>query len=181
MNRPQLSQAVRISIGLHWLTVLLFVAAYATIELRELLPKGSAEREMMKSWHYTAGLSIFGIAGLRLILRGFLPARSQDEATNRWQALASKITHACLYVLMFALTLLGWLILSAEGDPIPFFSFDLPALIGPSERFAELFEESHEVIAKAGYGLIGIHALAALVHHYVLRDSTLSRMLPARS
>ena len=118
MTRPQLSRTARIAIGLHWLTVLLFIAAYATIELRELFPKGSAPREMMKSWHYTAGLSIFAIAWLRLILRQFMPAGFQVEAGNRWQALASKVTHISLYVFMFALPLLGWLILSADGDPI---------------------------------------------------------------
>jgi cytochrome b561 len=31
-----------------------------------------------------------------------------------------------------------------------------------------------------GYYLIGLHALAALFHHYVVRDNTLARMLPRR-
>ncbi len=30
-----------------------------------------------------------------------------------------------------------------------------------------------------GYFLIGLHAAAALFHHYVMRDNTLARMLPA--
>jgi cytochrome b561 len=30
-----------------------------------------------------------------------------------------------------------------------------------------------------GYFLIGTHALAALVHHYIKRDNALRRMLPA--
>lgn len=177
----QLGRTIRLSIGLHWFTVLLFVAAYATIELREVFPKDSAPREMMKSWHYMAGLSIFAVAWLRLILRALTQSGSQFEATSGWQAWASKVTHVALYALMFVLPLLGWLTLSANGDTIPFFGFNLPALIGPNDRIAEFFEESHEVIAKIGYGLIGIHSLAALVHHYVLRDSTLSRMLPTRS
>jgi cytochrome b561 len=32
-----------------------------------------------------------------------------------------------------------------------------------------------------GYFLIGIHAAAALAHHYIQRDNTLVRMLPPRS
>ncbi|WP_407434844.1 cytochrome b [Lelliottia sp.] len=36
----------------------------------------------------------------------------------------------------------------------------------------------HELIANAGYFLIGFHALAALFHHYIERDNTLERMLP---
>ncbi|WP_370300565.1 cytochrome b/b6 domain-containing protein, partial [Rheinheimera baltica] len=31
-----------------------------------------------------------------------------------------------------------------------------------------------------GYVLIGVHAVAALFHHYILRDTTLSRMLPGK-
>ena len=30
----------------------------------------------------------------------------------------------------------------------------------------------------AGYFLIGLHAAAALYHHYIRRDDTLKRMLP---
>ena len=33
---------------------------------------------------------------------------------------------------------------------------------------------------RVGYGLIGLHALAAIWHHGVLRDDTLRRILPAR-
>jgi cytochrome b561 len=181
MTRPPISRTVRASIALHWLTVLLFVAAYATMEFRDVFPKGSAPREAMKSWHYTAGLSIFLVAWLRLLLRALTPSRASEAAMSRWQVLASTLTHLALYGLMIGLPLLGWLILSAEGDPIRFFGFDLPALIGPNDGLAEPFEESHEVIARVGYGLIGIHVLAALVHHYLLRDATLTKMLPARS
>lgn len=39
-------------------------------------------------------------------------------------------------------------------------------------------KEIHEVVGTLGYYLIGLHALAALYHHYVKRDNTLVRMLP---
>ena len=37
----------------------------------------------------------------------------------------------------------------------------------------------HELIGTAGHFLIGLHAAAALYHHYVVRDDTVKRMLPA--
>ena len=40
-------------IGLHWLTVILIIAVYASMELRGLAPKG-ALRDAMKSLHYRA-------------------------------------------------------------------------------------------------------------------------------
>jgi len=42
-----------LSIGIHWLMLLLFIAVYAFIELREIYPKGSDPREAMKAWHFS--------------------------------------------------------------------------------------------------------------------------------
>ena len=33
--------------------------------------------------------------------------------------------------------LAGWVILSAEGDPVPFFGLELPPLVGPDKALAE--------------------------------------------
>jgi cytochrome b561 len=168
----------RLSIGLHWLTFLLFVAVYSTIELRELFPKGSDLRSAMKWWHASLGLSIFAVAGLRLVVRLFARPRSEGPA---WQRMISGATHLALYVLMIALPLIGWTMLSADGKPVPFFGLTLPPIVGPNEALAERLEEVHETIGTLGYWLIGLHAMAGLFHHYVLRDATLSRMLPART
>jgi cytochrome b561 len=74
----------------------------------------------------------------------------------------------------------GWMILSAEGKPIPFWGLELPGLIAENKETGEFIEEIHELAGQAGYFLIGFHALAALFHHYFLRDNTLTRMLPGR-
>jgi cytochrome b561 len=72
----------------------------------------------------------------------------------------------------------GWVILSASGKTIPFYGLELPALVGPSKALSEQVKELHETVATIGYFLIGLHALAALYHHYVRKDDTLRRMLP---
>jgi cytochrome b561 len=70
--------------------------------------------------------------------------------------------------------------LSAEGEAIPFFGVQLPALVSANEAFAERTKEVHEALATIGYFLIGLHAIAALFHHYVRRDNTLRRMTFSR-
>ena len=70
------------------------------------------------------------------------------------------------------------MVLSAEGDPAPFFGFTVPPLVAPDEVLAERVEGLHEAVGVMGYWLIGLHAAASLFHHYVLRDGTLRRMLP---
>ncbi len=48
-----------LSIGIHWLMLLMFVAVYACIELHEFFPKGSDLRATLKTWHFMLGLSKF--------------------------------------------------------------------------------------------------------------------------
>lgn len=167
-----------VSIGLHWLMLLLLAAVYACIELREFFPKGSEVREALKAWHFMLGLSVLGLTLLRLVVHAVGPVPRIEPTPPRWQQLSARLVHIALYVLMIGMPLAGWMILSAEGEPIPFFGLQLPALIGENDRLAEAIEEIHEIGGTAGYFLIGLHAAAALFHHYVLRDNTLWRMLP---
>jgi cytochrome b561 len=81
---------------------------------------------------------------------------------------------------MIVMPLLGWGILSAEGKDIAIFGLPVFPLVSPGEETAEFLGEAHEVVATIGYILIGLHAVAALYHHYLRRDNTLRRMLPGR-
>lgn len=168
-------------IRIHWATLLLLVAVYACIELREFYPRGSAIRDGLKDWHYALGLAVFALVWVRLLvrLRGTVPPIVPPLPA--WQAWTARVLHLALYAFMIAMPLLGWLTLSAEGKPPGWFGFTLPALVGTSEPLAEQLEELHELIGTAGYWLIGLHAAAALLHHYVLRDDTFRRMLPGRA
>jgi cytochrome b561 len=56
----------------------------------------------------------------------------------------------------------------------------LPALTGKNEGLANVYKDIHENLATVGYFLIGLHAAAALYHHYVKRDNTLRLMWPRR-
>jgi len=170
-----------LSIGIHWLMVLLFVAVYGTMELHDLFEKGSDTREAMKIWHFMLGMLVFVLVWLRLAARLSGPAPAIQPELPSLQQLSSKLLHLALYALMIGMPLIGWLILSAAGKPIPFFGLELPALIGENKDLAEQLEELHEVIGTTGYFLIGLHTVAALYHHYIVRDNTLTRMLPERN
>lgn len=169
-----------LSLGLHWLMLVLMVAVYATIELRELYPKGSELREALKMWHFMLGLSVFGLVWLRLLARVIAPSPRIVPAQKGWEALLAKGGHGALYLLMIGVPLLGWLVLSAAGKPIPFFGWELPPLIGENKELAGQLKELHETAGVAGYFLIALHAAAALFHHYIKRDNTLLMMLPQR-
>lgn len=181
MPRPGASDRYSgVSIVLHWLMVLLFVAVYSAIELREYFPKGSEPREALKSLHFTLGLSVFVLVWLRIAARIAWPAPAAMAPSGAARRMLPAIVHLALYGIMIGMPLAGWLILSAEAKPVPFFGMTLPPLVGTNEALAEQVEEAHELVGTVGYYLIGLHALAALVHHYLLRDKVLRRMLPAR-
>ncbi len=169
-----------LTIGIHWLTLLLFVAVYGTIELRELFEKGSDPREALKTWHFMLGMLAFVLVWLRLAARltGRAPAIRPEPPGL--QKLSSRLLHLALYVLMIGMPLTGWLVLSAAGKPIPFFGLELPPLVGENMGLARQIKELHEVVGKVGYFLIGLHVAAALYHHAIKRDNTLTRMLPER-
>ncbi|HEY0973228.1 MAG TPA: cytochrome b [Solimonas sp.] len=167
-----------LSITLHWLMLAMLIGVYACIELRVLFERGSDAREAIKAWHFMLGLSVFALVWIRLIARwvGGVPAITPAPPT--WQRRLSGLVHFALYALMIGMPIGGWLILSAEGKPVPFFGLTLPPLVLPNEALAEQVEEIHETVGAAGYWLIGLHALAGLFHHYFQKDDTLRRMLP---
>ena len=181
MNPPSPTQRYGfLSIGMHWLMLVLLAAVYACINLSDLFPKGSETRDALKAWHYTLGLSVLVLVWLRLAARLAGRVPPIEPPPPEWQRKSAAIVHAALYVLMIGMPLVGWLILSARGRQVPFFGLQLPALAGESRSLARLLREIHEVAGNAGYFLVGVHAAAALFHHYVVRDNTLRRMLPGR-
>jgi cytochrome b561 len=170
----------RLSIVLHWITLAPLIGVYACIELREMYPRGSDLREALKMWHFMLGLTVFFLVWVRITARMLGKTPPIVPAAPKWQLTIANIVELALYGLMIVLPILGWVTLSAEGKPIPYFGMHLPELVGESETLAERTEELHVALATIGYFLIGLHAAAALFHHYVRRDNTLRRMKLSR-
>ena len=170
-----------LSIGMHWLMLLLLIAVYATINLHDLFPKGSDLRVELKVWHFMLGLCVLALVFVRLVTRLFSGATPRiTPPIPRWQERLAEAMHIALYFFMLSMPVLGWLAVSAKGDPILFFGLQLPALIGHDKALYDLLKEIHETIGTIGYYLIGLHAVAALAHHYMMHDNTLLRILPTR-
>lgn len=165
------------SIRLHWISALLMVAVFACIELREFYPKGSDTREAFKTWHFMLGLTLMMLTLVRLYVRGKHQTPPIVPKPSPATTIGAHLAHALLYLMMIGLPLLGWMTLSAAGKPIPFFGFELPALVAENKAFAKSLKGIHKTIGSAAYFVIALHTFAALFHHYYLKNNTLLRML----
>ncbi len=166
----------RAMLWLHWGIALLIAAAFATIEFREFFEKGTPIREGLKTVHFFIGITILALVIARLVVRATQTAPAITPPPPAWQTGLSHLMHAALYGFMLALPILGWLTLSAAGKPIP---FGLPALVEQSKDAAGWYKGIHHELGQILYFVIGLHVAAALFHHYMVKDNTLKRMVPA--
>ncbi|MYN11807.1 cytochrome B [Pusillimonas sp. TS35] len=179
-SSPISTRYSRLLIALHWLTVILVVSAYALMEFKDIFPKGSAGREGMKTLHYSIGATILALTVIRLPLRSLLGAPAIEPPPPHWQQSVAYALHALLYAMLLVLPVTGWLTLNADGHAVSAWGMPLPIVLNPNESLADILKDVHESIASLGYALVGLHALAALYHHYLLGDNTLTRMLLGR-
>ena len=169
-------------IRLHWLTLLLVIAAYSFMEFRDIFPRNSFGRDFMKAAHYSMGLTILGLTLARLIIKVTgEPAPGIDPPPAAWHQAATKLGHAAIYIFLLTMPLLGWATLSTEGDAVIFYGLEIPALLAPDKILSGRLEELHELGGQIGYFLLGGHALLAILHHAVFKDTTLIRMMPKRA
>ena len=95
-----------------------------------------------------------------------------------WQRKAALYLHRLLYVLLFAMPLLGWAGTSAFPAKIMVFGlFELPPLVEPDRALSELLLGIHWRLAFVLCALIVGHVGAALYHHFVRKDRILMRMI----
>jgi len=163
---------------LHWSIVALVIVQFVLAEIADDLPTG-LEKLATLARHKSVGITILGLAALRLLWRLTNPTPTLAPSTPAWQRVAARASHVGLYALLLLQPLTGWLMSSAKNYPVSWFGIvTLPDLVAPSESLFETMEEVHEFGATALAALAIVHAAAALKHHFIDRDDVLRRMLP---
>ena len=167
-----------VAMTLHWAIVVLVACAWLTGQFGDALPRGP-QREAGLFIHIFLGLSILALAAARLVWRATDPPPPEENALGRWSEWAARATHYILYALLIAVPVAGVAVQFARGHALPVFGlFEIASPWIADRSFAHDVKEVHEVLANALLVLVGLHAAAALIHHYVLHDRTLLRMLP---
>jgi cytochrome b561 len=163
---------------LHWLIAACVLTTAPVAIAMTRIDKGPTQ-DALYNFHKSLGALILILMILRLINRLAAGALTAAPEIEPWQKSVSAIVHTTLYVLLFAMPIVGYIANSAFGAPTPFFGlFNLPQLIDKNETLATNLFMLHRWV---GYLLILIvltHVSAALYHHFVRGDSVLKRMLP---
>jgi len=165
-----------VAIFLHWTTAALVLFQFVTSFIWDWFPRET--RETLQDLHTSVGVVLTVVIVARVVWR-LMPGHQLSSLALGWVRIASKIAHYLLSLMLAGQAGLGLVIGWAAGHPIHFFGLPIPGPIGPLDR--PLRHELREIHQWLGYTIVIIafgHALAALYHHYALRDRVLGRMFP---
>lgn len=167
------------AIALHWLMAILIIAAFLLGLTMVDIPGITPTKLKYFSWHKWLGVSVFGLACLRLLWALSHPAPAHPANMADWQKKAARVSHGLMYVLIFAVPLSGYFYSLAAGVPVVYLGIvPLPVFIGPDPELRVLLRQVHYACNVVLLIVFFLHILAVIKHQLIDRDRTLQRMLP---
>jgi cytochrome b561 len=163
---------------LHWSSAIAIVACATAGLLREVL-EADQLRTLALEVHRQTGLFVLLALGLRLAARARQQLVDHSADMPAWQRMAAQAAHLALYLMLFALPVLGIMVSQAHGAPLRFFGlFAVPTLVEADADRADDLTDYHLWAAWGMLFLVLAHVAAALWHHWVRRDGVLAAMWP---
>ena len=164
------------TILLHWLTAMFVALAWGMAQIIDYFPSGWP-RVDARSVHIVLGVAVGVVLAVRVIHRNGA-GRELPPAGDGLLLFLAKATHIALYLIIAAMVVLGVMYASARGDLI-FGLFTMPGAALHALRHT--IGSAHALLANVILAVVGLHAAAALAHHFFWRDGVLRRMLPGPS
>jgi cytochrome b561 len=169
------------AMSLHWLMALLIVAAFILGLVMTSMAGFSVAKLRYFSWHKWMGVTVFGLAVLRVLWRTFHTPPPHAAHMPKWQNQTANAVHLLLYVLIFAVPLSGYLYTLSAGVPVVYFGvWQMPVFMAPDAAWKPILRSLHYWLDMALATIVIAHAAAALKHHFFDRDDVLKRMLPIK-
>ena len=166
-----------ISILMHWTIALAVFGTFALGFWMVDLDYYSTWYHDAPNIHKSVGVLLVMAMLARFFWNQFNPKPKALTASNLQKSVA-KTVHVVLYLLIFFIGVSGYLISTAESQPISVFNwFEVPAWFTPFADQADIAGDIHKWLGYSLMGLVALHAFAALKHHYINKDNTLKRML----
>jgi cytochrome b561 len=169
-----------VTIALHWSMALLVLVQFAAAwSIDQVAP---AQIEALLAIHRSTGLVVWGLALVRLAWRASrMRIPPPGPTMTGWRGRAARLNEYALYGLLLAQPATGLADTLFRGHPFALFGWTVPALMTKHKAAAAAAHELHALGGWLLAALILLHALAALFHRVVLKDSVLASMLPWRA
>jgi cytochrome b561 len=177
-----------VAIALHWIVAALMILAVALGWLPDLA--GDASARPVIDLHKSVGLTVLGLAVLRLLWRlGHRPPALPVDY-GRWERIGAHAAHWALYFFIFALPVSGYLHdsafkLAAQHPLELYWTVPVPRLaaiaqMAPAAKqaFHDRMFAVHVWLGYALYGVFALHVAGALKHQFLDRERELQRMWP---
>ena len=167
-----------VTLTFHWVTVMLVLGLFTTA-IWHAQSHDDVLRVMLLRIHRSVGVTVWMSTILRLVWRNThakLPP-FPDGMSQRHRALV-QISEYCLYALLVIQPTVGFSAVLTRGRSFTLFWGHVPPLVSHYPTVETVLFALHRVGAWALGLLITAHAVNALVHHFIIRDNTLARMVP---
>jgi superoxide oxidase len=167
-----------VTMAIHWVTLLLVVTLFATAWAREGADNAQTAASLLTT-HRSIGAILWVLTIVRLAWKRWLgEVPPLPKTVGRAQRFAARANEFALYALLLAQPVTGFLQSIYRGKAFPLSGFTVPEITPRDRALTHFFHDVHEQSAWLLLGLIALHALAALAHHFLLRDTVLRAMLP---
>ena len=164
----------RRTIRLHWVTAALVAALWSLAQIIDDFPKG-LPRVSARSTHILLGVLLAIVVVQRIRWRMQI-ARSLPLPGPLWLSALAKAAHRLLYIGLVAVIVLGLVNAWTRGDSL-YGLVSIPKLLPGQPQLKPMVELLHKYLANALVIVATLHALAALGHHFLLKDNVLRRMI----
>lgn len=187
MNQQSTARYDFLSRTLHWLTAVVVTAAFilGPDGFGRLMRQGvdPASRSGIV-WHETLGILVLVLTAFRLVWVTLRPPAPRFSMAG-WMHVTARLMHLALWALLLALPATAFLALGSEAHPLTLLGrvrVDQMPMIADS-AVAKLADwgEVHKFLGDTLMWLAGLHAAAAIYHHFVFKDGVLLAMLPHRA
>jgi superoxide oxidase len=168
-----------LTITLHWTTVLIVLTLFGSGLLYGQVEERSWAPPLLQL-HRSLGVTIWTLTLCRLLWRvtgARFPAF--PASMSPLHQLGARLSEYGLYALLLIQPATGLAQTLLRGRPFDVFAWSIPPLVARDLGLVAIFRAVHEIGAWCLFALAGLHAAAALVHHFILRDDVLEAMAPA--
>lgn len=168
----------RPTIILHWLIAVmvfaLFFVGYWMVDLGYYDPW----YQRAPWWHKSVGVITLILIIVRWFWQFFHAQTVSLSIVGSWQARLSHFMHHLMTVLIVLIAISGYLIVTAKGQSLAVFDwFNIPSIVQNIANLEDWAGQVHYYLAYVLMGLVVLHVLAAMKHHFIDKDDVLMRML----